>query len=250
MDIDATSERKGMRRQTINPRIRSEVIARYGNRCWLEMPGCTVKATEDDHIIPFSAGGKDTVPNIRRACKHCNASRQDRVLFGYGARLHMIVCPPGSCDREAVDYIAEHAKATDPVVSWSALSTALNIDDDDMEQRRAVAMAWSAAYRHFARSSDPIDVWLIRTIPTSRHHPHMLAEWIALDYDLHILDPGYEESMARARNELYRRLVRQWYSLRLSQENVEARQQTRRRRLAALGLRTIPPTATTARPRW
>ena len=43
-----------MRRQTVDPRIRSKVIATWGNRCWLGMPGCSITATEDDHIIPFS----------------------------------------------------------------------------------------------------------------------------------------------------------------------------------------------------
>lgn len=105
------------RRQVVAPSIRSAEIAAWGNDCWLELPGCTKVGTEDDHIVPHAHGGKDTVPNLRRACKHCNASRQDRVLYGYGCRLHMIVCPPGSCDREAVDYIAQHAKPSDPVVS-------------------------------------------------------------------------------------------------------------------------------------
>ena len=58
-----------MRRQTVDPRIRAKVIATYGNRCWLGMPGCSITATEDDHIIPFSHGGQDTVANLRRACK-------------------------------------------------------------------------------------------------------------------------------------------------------------------------------------
>ena len=83
-----------MRRQTIDPRIRAKVIATYGNRCWLNMPGCSITATEDDHIVPYSHGGRDTGANIRRACKHCNAMRQDRVLSGYGATLHAVIGPP------------------------------------------------------------------------------------------------------------------------------------------------------------
>ena len=83
-----------MRRQTVDPRIRAKVIATYGNRCWLGMPGCSITATEDDHIVPYSHGGRDTVANLRRACKHCNAMRQDRVLSGYGATLHAVIGPP------------------------------------------------------------------------------------------------------------------------------------------------------------
>ena len=90
LDTHPTRERQEcMRRQTVDPRIRAKVIATWGNRCWLGMPGCSVTATEDDHIIPFSHGGQDTVANLRRACKHCNAMRQDRVLSGYGATLHV-----------------------------------------------------------------------------------------------------------------------------------------------------------------
>lgn len=94
LDTHPTRERQSMRRQTVDPRIRAKVIATYGNRCWLGMPGCSVTATEDDHIIPFSHGGQDTVANLRRACKHCNAMRQDRVLSGYGATLHAVIGPP------------------------------------------------------------------------------------------------------------------------------------------------------------
>ena len=90
----------------------------------------------------------------------------------------------------AVDYIAQHATPSDPVVSWASLAVAMRVDEADMEQRRAVAMAWSAAYRQFAKSRAPLDVWLVRTIPASRKHPQMLAEWIALDYDIQVLDPA------------------------------------------------------------
>lgn len=171
------------RRQTIDPFVRAKVIETWGNDCWLRLPGCTRVGTEDDHIVPHSHGGMDTVPNIRRACKHCNASRQDRVLYGYGARLHMIVVPPGSCDREAVDYIDAHKNAGDPVVSFSALAAAMGLTSPSLAERRAVAMAWSGAYRQFAISSEPIDVWCTRTTPSSKRHPRMMDEWIALDYD-------------------------------------------------------------------
>lgn len=101
------------RRQTIDPLVRAKVIDTWGNDCWLGLPGCTKVGAEDDHIVPYSHGGMDTVANIRRACKHCNASRQDRVLYGYGARLHMVIVPPGSCDREAVEWIDAHKSAGD-----------------------------------------------------------------------------------------------------------------------------------------
>lgn len=238
------------RRQTIDPRIRAEVISTWGNTCWLGLPGCTRVGEEDDHIIPWSHGGKDTVANIRRACKHCNASRQDRVLYGYGARLHMLIVPPGSCDREAVDWVDARKRPGDPVVSFSLLAKAMGLDDDpSMAQRRAVGMAWSGAYRQFAVTQEPVDVWLTRTMPNSRRHPRMLDEWLAFDYDVHVLDPGFEVEWERAKTERAKRLVRQWYALHLSQELVDARQQERRARLTALGLRS-DPVAGASRPEW
>lgn len=135
------------RRQVIDPCVRAEVIATYGNTCWLGLPGCTVVGEEDDHIVPHSHGGKATVANIRRACKHCNASRQDRVLYGYGARMHIIVCPPG-CDATALDYITEHSRSTDPVVAYSYLADAMGVaETESRAERVAVGMAWHGAPR-------------------------------------------------------------------------------------------------------
>lgn len=237
------------RRQTIDPSVRAKVIETWGNECWLGLPGCTRVGTEDDHIVPYSHGGLDTVGNIRRACKHCNASRQDRVLYGYGARLHMVVVPPGSCDREAVDYIDAHKSAGDPVVSFSALASAMGLSNPSLAERRAVAMAWSGAYRQFAISQEPIDVWCTRTTPSSKRHPRMLDEWIALDYDVRVIDPGFTTEWERAVDDDARKRVRQWYALHLSQALVDARQQERRAKLVSLGLRSDRPPSS-SRPEW
>ncbi|PWG65026.1 HNH endonuclease [Bifidobacterium callitrichidarum] len=237
------------RRQTIDPLVRAKVIETWGGECWLGLPGCTRVGTEDDHIVPYSHGGMDTVPNIRRACKHCNASRQDRVLYGYGARLHMIVAPPGSCDREAVDYIESHRNTGDPVVSFNAMASAMGLVSPSPAERRAVAMAWSGAYRQFAISAEPIDVWCVRTTPGTKRHPRMLDEWIALDYDVHVIDPGFGIEWERAGDDAARKMVRQWYALHLSQELVDARQRERRARLVALGLRT-DRAQSPSRPEW
>lgn len=74
------------RRQTIDPLVRAKVIETWGNACWLRLPGCTGVGEEDDHIVPYAHGGMDTVANIRRACKHCNASPPGpRALRLWGA---------------------------------------------------------------------------------------------------------------------------------------------------------------------
>lgn len=237
------------RRQVIDPRVRAEVIATWGNDCWLGLPGCTRVGEEDDHIVPKSHGGLDTVGNIRRACKHCNASRQDRVLYGYGARLHMLIVPPGSCDVEAVDWLDAHAAPGDPVVSWSLLASAMRLGGHPgVEERRAVAMAWSAAYRQLARCAEPIDVWCVRTTPRSRRHPRMLEEWAALDYDIQVIDPGFDVEWERATDDRARLLVREWYAMHVSQRSVDVMLDARRSRLEALGLRSSP--VLSSRPRW
>ena len=155
--------------------------------------------------------------------------------------------PAGSCDREAVDYIAQHATPSDPVVSWASLAVAMRVDEADMEQRRAVAMAWSAAYRQFAKSRAPLDVWLVRTLPRSRRHPDMLAEWLALDYDVHVIETPADSTFALDLTPQEYRTAQQWYALHLTQQAVDARLAARRQRLAALGLRRDSPAA---RPRW
>lgn len=56
------------------------VLAAYGTRCWLGLPGCTVVATTGDHVIPRSVRPdlKFVVANGRPACLSCNRRRRDR----------------------------------------------------------------------------------------------------------------------------------------------------------------------------
>ena len=151
-----------MRRQTVDPRIRAKVIATYGNRCWLGMPGCSITATEDDHIVPYSHGGRDTVANLRRACKHCNAMRQDRVLSGYGATLHAVIGPPRADFGMAMQSMLRRDSI---VVSFDSLLRDLCPTQSKATDglRLAAAMAWDGAARTLAKSSEPLDVWLVRS---------------------------------------------------------------------------------------
>ncbi len=41
---------------------------------------CGNEATEADHIIPKSKGGKDAMDNLVASCKPCNAKRGDTLL--------------------------------------------------------------------------------------------------------------------------------------------------------------------------
>ena len=111
------------RRQTVAPAVRREVIARWGNDCWLHLPGCTGAGEEDDHIVPWSHRGRDSVANIRRACKHCNAARQDRVLSGYGPTMHVVLGPPGA---DLMGAAEPYLKRDSIVVSHAQIMDALS----------------------------------------------------------------------------------------------------------------------------
>lgn len=55
-------------------RLRALVLARDGHRCRLELQGCTVIATQADHIAPREVAG-DGLDNLRAACAWCNNKR-------------------------------------------------------------------------------------------------------------------------------------------------------------------------------
>ena len=215
------------RRQVIDPRIRAEVIATWGNECWLRLPGCTGTGEEDDHIVPRSHRGMDSVANIRRACKHCNSVRQDRVLSGYGATIHCVIGPPTA---DLIGYATERMALDSVMVAHSEFAATKPV-------RLAAAMAWDAAYRQLARTASPLDVWLIRTLPRSRSHPDMLAEWIAFDYDIHVVDPGSAQVFDTVGNATDEQVARQWYAMGVSEATVRARLAQRRCQLVRLGLR-------------
>jgi 5-methylcytosine-specific restriction endonuclease McrA len=62
-------------------RIRLEILVRDGYRCRIGGPGCTIRATTVDHIVPLALGGARLDPaNLRAACGHCNTSLGGRVV--------------------------------------------------------------------------------------------------------------------------------------------------------------------------
>jgi 5-methylcytosine-specific restriction endonuclease McrA len=70
-------------------KVRAEVI-RDEPLCWLRLPGCTLRSTTADHIIPVI-----TAPHLRMirsnlhgACKSCNYRRGNTPV----ARLHELRC--------------------------------------------------------------------------------------------------------------------------------------------------------------
>jgi 5-methylcytosine-specific restriction endonuclease McrA len=72
---DASSWGRGSTRQS--RRERATVLEQHP-RCHLGYEGCTLVATEDDHVIPKWRGGSDDLGNRRGACHHCHAIKSRR----------------------------------------------------------------------------------------------------------------------------------------------------------------------------
>ena len=114
---------------------------------------------------------KSAAANITaRACKHCNAMRQDRVLSGYGATLHAVIGPPRADFGMAMQSMLRRDSI---VVSFDSLLRDLCPTQSKATDglRLAAAMAWDGAARTLAKSSEPLDVWLVRTLPRHTAKP-------------------------------------------------------------------------------
>ena len=249
-------------RLRVPPAISAEVIARYGNDCWLDMPGCTRVGDTSDHIVPYVFGGPTIPANLRRACRKCNGLRRERILSGWPSVIHAVIGPP--CGGKST-WVMEHRQEGDVVVDMDMLAGALTGGDghDAPDWAREMASAaWYGAYRKATMLAEPVNVWIIKTLPATPRSPRMLDEWLALDYDVHVCDPGKHEVLRRhgERGAGARELagVRQWYRTGITQAGIDSRQKARRARLAALGLRkgegrepdASPPPSSASRPRW
>jgi 5-methylcytosine-specific restriction endonuclease McrA len=58
-------------------RVRLVILERDRFVCRLELPGCTGRATEVDHVVPRKFGGTEALSNLRAACRSCNRRRGD-----------------------------------------------------------------------------------------------------------------------------------------------------------------------------
>ena len=66
-------------------KLRKVVLARDSRRCQIHLLGCTIDATEVDHILPRIAGGTDDLDNLRSVCHHCHKRRDlERVVAPHG----------------------------------------------------------------------------------------------------------------------------------------------------------------------
>lgn len=195
-----------------NPALNSAVFAAYGNMCWLKMPGCSRLATTRDHVIPMVRGGLDVLENLRPACRGCNSKRQDRIISGYGATIHVVIGPPAGGKST---FVRERVKPGDVVIDLDRIALAFMPEGSASHEyppyiRRAAVKARKAAMHDALRLMAKCTVWLIHAIPTEEQ----LAEYRALRYTITTMDPGRAEVERRASTqrpaEMHRHIAR-WY---------------------------------------
>lgn len=187
------------------------VLLEYGDVCWLcGRPGATTK----DHVIPYSLGGSDDLENLRPAHGTCNKRRGNRVINGYGARIHVVMGPPAAGKTR---HVLDHATLTDIVIDLDAIARALmpiTLNETHVypEHVRHVAIgARAAAIDRATRLAAGVGVWIIHADPTHRD----LDDYRFLRYDVITIDPGREivEQRVRAERPPYMRAyVPKWYA--------------------------------------
>lgn len=177
------------------------VIEHYGPVCWLNLPGCTRRATTKDHVIPKDLGGDDSMDNLRPACNTCNGKRQNLAISGadpQGISVVVITGPPASGKSS---YVTEHAKRGDIVIDLDRIAAALMPGDvtdrhDYPPHIRNLAIgARKAAIARALRTRYPCTVWLIHAVPAR----DQLQQYARLRYRIVTLDPGRAEVEARVR---------------------------------------------------
>lgn len=197
-------------------RIRRQILDRDSNLCQIRSNGCTVIATEVDHIIPTTQGGAWFDPlNLRASCFNCNNKRVDRKKTeGWRTartRIVLVVGPPGAGKTQWVhDNKGEH----DLVVDYDALAVALGstvthghseeIHSATMSARNAVLTSLRKGNVNVGRA------WIISSNPRAEEmFPH---------HSVVVVDPGRAEVEERARSgvrpEHFLSLVHDWYETR------------------------------------
>ena len=244
-----------MKRKRVPPNIAAQTLMMYGPDCWLNLPGCTHQGADSmDHVLPYSLHGPTVPANLRPACRHCNSLRADRVVSGYGAQVTAVIGPPG-VGKSA--HVADHMSPGDIVVDPSRLAAACV--DGGREAHDLADVLWGGAYRRVSRMLTARHVWIVRALPASRTSPHMLDEWIALNYDVIVLDMDDAQLRARMADEGRGRedmdLLKRWRRLGVTQERVDRMLQARRAQLARLRLLDGPsspssPSSAAVRARW
>ena len=226
----------------VSAKLARKVIAAYGNGCWLGFPGCAGRAETIDHVLPVAAHGPTILSNLRPACKHCNSSRKARMISGIGVTIHAVIGPPTA---GKTTFVHENKSEADIVLDYDALTAALLPSLTDEHNRpeylvNTVSAMWASAYNRLVQLPQPAHIWLIKTLPLMPKSPKLLDEWIALNYNIHVIDPGKPTVVERmshaARNKGAYNVMRAWYKLGVTQDSVNVKQYARMQQLTAYGI--------------
>lgn len=82
----------GNQRKKLSPRLRRQVVERYGYFCWYCFKD--TPQPEIDHIHPLARGGTDDFSNLVTACRPCNNAKGTKTTLEWRAP-HLICaeCP-------------------------------------------------------------------------------------------------------------------------------------------------------------
>jgi 5-methylcytosine-specific restriction protein A len=56
-------------------RTNRAIVLKREPECHWRLPGCTLRSTQADHLIPVSRGGTNDLSNLVGSCQHCNEAR-------------------------------------------------------------------------------------------------------------------------------------------------------------------------------
>ncbi len=190
-------------------RLTQAVLEHYGVVCWLQLPGCTMRATTKDHVIAVEQGGTDAMENLRPACSSCNSKRRNLSIGGVpGGILVTFHIGPliELCSAEA----RRQALPGDVVIAPDVLLDAITpLGGSSTAARRVGHRVFNAAVQQALRMRYPCHVRIAHPVPTAKQ----LQMWARLRYFTDVHDPGREHAERTAthqgRDELLE--VGRWY---------------------------------------
>lgn len=179
-------------------RLTAAVLEVYGAKCWLQLPGCTMRATTKDHVTPVQQGGTDAMENLRPACHSCNSTRRDMSIGGTpGGILATFYLGPSLLVSD--DAAATQAGNTDVLLSPTQLLHAITptAPEPSALARTVAQRAFTSAMHQALRLREPIHLRIVHPVPTVKQ----LQTWARMRYFIEVTDPGREESERTAQRQ-------------------------------------------------